>query len=404
LQGERLADPTAVVACAKHFVGDGGTTNGIDQGNTECDEAALRAIHLPGYLSAIKAGVGSIMVSYNSWNGKKMHGNKRLLTDLLKGELGFQGFLVSDWAAIDQLSPDYKTAIETAINAGLDMVMIPNGPGQKNNYAEFIGLLKQLVADGKVPQARIDDAVGRILRVKAQTSLYDHPLSDPAQTARVGCDEHRQAARECVRESLVLLKNEKHALPLPKTMRHLHVAGKAADDLGMQCGGWTITWQGRTGNVLQGGTTLLAAIRKAAAPAKVTFSADGADARGADAAIVVIGEQPYAEMKGDRKDLNLAPEDLALVKKVKEAGIPVVTILLCGRPLILGPALEASDAFLAAWLPGTEGQGVADVLFGDHKPRGKLPHTWPASMDQVPLKAGDSAGKPLFAYGFGLTY
>ena len=262
----RLADPTSVLACAKHYLGDGGTTGGMDQGNTECDEATLRKIHLPGYVAAIKAGVGSVMVSYSSWNGAKMHGHRYLLTDLLKGELGFKGFVVSDWAAIDQLSDDYKTAIEKSINAGIDMVMIPNGPGKPNNYVEFITKLKELVDEGKVPQSRIDDAVRRILLVKARMKLADHPFTDPALTAAVGSAEHRQVARECVRKSLVLLKNEKHALPLSKQVKRLVVAGPAADDLGIQCGGWTIDWQGKTGEVTRGGTTILAAIRQAVGP------------------------------------------------------------------------------------------------------------------------------------------
>ncbi|MGD0384167.1 MAG: glycoside hydrolase family 3 N-terminal domain-containing protein [Thermoguttaceae bacterium] len=405
-QGKNLADPHSIVACAKHYMGDGGTTNGKDQGNTQCDEATLRKIHLPGYVAAVKAGAGTIMASFSSWNGKKMHGNKYLLTDVLKNELGFKGFLVSDWAGIDQLSPDFKTAIEQSINAGMDMAMVPNGPGGKNNYVEFIGLLKELAAEDKVPQSRIDDAVRRILRVKFKTRLFEQPFTDPSLTASIGSAEHRQAARDCVRQSLVLLKNENHVLPLAKNTKRLLVAGKAADDLGMQCGGWTIMWQGRTGKVTGGGTTILAAIRQAIAPGtEVIFSAVGENAQGTDAAIVVVGESPYAEGNGDRKDLSLAKKDIDLVKKVKQSGVPVITILLSGRPMILGPVLDDSDAFIAAWLPGTEGQGVADVLFGDYKPTGKLPHTWPKSMDQVPLNVGDpGADKALFPYGFGLTY
>jgi beta-glucosidase len=407
LQGARLsADPTSALACAKHFLGDGGTTHGKDQGDTECDEATLRRLHLPGYVAAIKAGGGSIMVSYSSWNGAKMHGNAHLLTDLLKGELGFKGLLVSDWAAIDQLSPDFKHDVEASINAGIDMIMIPNGPDKKNNYVEFINDLKALVAEGKVPLARVDDAVRRILRVKIQMGLFEHPYTDPALTPKVGSAEHRAVARECVRGSLVLLKNEKGALPLRKAVKRLHVAGKAADDLGTQCGGWTIEWQGRTGPVVKGGTTLLAAIRNAVAPGtQVTHSPDGTGAAGADTVVVVVGEKPYAEMMGDKADLSLAPEDLAVIRDAKATGVPVVTVLLSGRPLILGDALEASDALVAAWLPGTEGQGVADVLFGDHKPTGKLPHTWPRSMSQVPTNVGDdSPDQPLFPFGFGLSY
>jgi len=406
LQGPTLAETTSVLACAKHFVGDGGTTRGVDQGNTECDLATLRKIHLPGYLSAIKAGVGSVMASYSSWNGKKMHGNPYLLTDLLKKELGFHGFVVSDWAAIDQLSRDYKTAIEAAINAGIDMVMIPFGPGQNNNYVEYITLLEDLVNEGKVPQSRIDDAVRRILLVKSRMHLFDHPFSEAALTSAVGSAEHRQVARECVRKSLVLLKNEKSTLPLSKQVRRLVLAGQAADDLGIQCGGWTIAWQGKTGQVMRGGTTILAAVRQAVGPnTAVTHSADGSNTAGADAVIVVVGERPYAEMRGDRKDLSLPQSDLAVLKKAKEAGVPVVTIVFSGRPVLLGPVLESSDAVIAAWLPGTEGQGIADVLLGDVKPTGKLPHTWPRSMDQIPCNVEDDSAKDtLFPYGFGLTY
>jgi beta-glucosidase len=371
-----------VLACAKHFIGDGGTKDGVDQGNDVCDEATIRKLYLPPYQAAIKAGVGSIMVSYSSWNGKKMHANKYLLTDVLKGELGFQGFLVSDWAAIDQISPDYKNDVETSINAGLDMIMIPNGPGQHNNFVEFIQDLKQLVAEKKVPMARIDDAVRRILRVKFEMGLFENPYTDPSLTAAIGSAEHRAVARECVRQSLVQLKNNNHTLPLAKNIKHLAVVGVAADDIGIQCGGWTITWQGQSGNILHGGTTILTAIRNTvAAGTQVSFSPDGSDLKGADAAVVVVGELPYAEMKGDRSDLRLAATDVALVEKAKAAGIPVVTVLLSGRPLILGNALDTSDAFLAAWLPGTEGQGVADVLFGDYKPTGKLPRQWPRDND-----------------------
>lgn len=379
LQGKKLSsEPTSVLACAKHFIGDGGTTNGIDQGNTVCDEATLRKLYLPPYIAAIKAGVGSIMVSYSSWNGAKMHGNKYLLTDVLKGELGFKGFLVSDWAAIDQLSPDYKSDIEQSINAGLDMIMIPNGPGKPNSYVDFIRDLKALVAEGKVSQARIDDAVSRILRIKFALGIFASTATNPKLTAAIGSPEHRAVAREAVRESLVLLKNEKRVLPLAKTIKHLAVVGAAADDLGMQCGGWTVDWQGKQGTVTHGGTTLLAAIRQAVSPeTQVTFSPDASDLKNADAIIAVVGEAPYAEMKGDRSELDLPAADLALIAKAKAGGAPVVTILFSGRPLVLGSALEDSSAFVAAWLPGTEGLGMTDVLFGDFKFTGKSPRNWP---------------------------
>ena len=402
-QGKTLsADPTSVLACAKHFIGDGGTTNGIDQGNTICDEATLRKLYLPPYRAAIKAGVGSIMVSYSSWNGQKMHGNKYLLTDVLKGELGFQGFLVSDWAAIDQLSGNFKNDIEQSINAGLDMIMIPNGLDKTNNYAEFIADLKQLVAEGKVPQSRVDDAACRILRIKFQMGLLDCSSTDPKLTAAIGSPDHRAVARECVRESLVLLKNKNHVLPLTKQIKHLVVVGAAADNLGVQCGGWTIDWQGRTGEVTHGGTTILSAIRQTVSPdTKVSFSPDGSDVNNADAVIVVVGEMPYAEMKGDRTNLDLSARSLALIAKAKASGAPVVTVLLSGRPLILNSALTDSSAFIAAWLPGTEGMGVADVLFGDAKFTGKLPRTWPRSNEHI--ATGDKTEKPLFHFGFGLT-
>ena len=399
LQGNP-GEQIGVLACAKHFLGDGGTQNGVDQGNAISDEATLRKIHLPGYVAAVKAGVGSIMVSYSSWNGTKMHANKHLITDVLKNEVGFRGIVVSDWAAIDQIAPDYKHDVEVSINAGLDMVMLPAGPGEKNNYADFARLLKELVAEKKVSQERIDDAVRRVLGIKYRLGLFEEPFVDRRLIGKVGSAEHRAVARQCVQKSLVLLKNSPSGLPLSKKPARLLVVGKAADDIGIQCGGWTIDWQGRTGEVTTGGTTILGAIRKTVSPdTTVSFSPDGSNAAKADAAIVVIGEAPYAEMKGDRSDLRLAKEDVALVQRVKKLGMPVITVLISGRPLILGDALEKSDAFIAAWLPGTEGQGVADVLFGDFRPVGKLPCVWPSNMQQYT----DVAAKPLFPYGFGLT-
>jgi beta-glucosidase len=295
--------------------------------------------------------------------------------------------------------------VEQSINAGLDMVMVPYGPGHKNNYVEFIQDLKELVAGGQVPQSRIDDAVRRILRVKFQMGLFDSTATDPALTDAIGSPEHRDVARECVRESLVLLKNDKHVLPMSKNLKSVVVVGEAADDLGVQCGGWTIDWQGRKGRVTHGGTTILTAIRNAVSEnTQVTYSPDGSKMNNADAVIVVVGEAPYAEMKGDRANLDLAPADAALIAKADAIGAmgkPVVTVLLSGRPLILGSALTDSPAFVAAWLPGTEGQGVTDVLFGNYKFTGKLSRTWPASNEHV--RAGDMAEKPLFPFGFGLT-
>ncbi len=243
--------------------------------------------------------------------------------------------------------------------------------------------------------------MSRILRIKFQMGLFENAYTDPALTAQIGSPEHRAVARECVQQSLVLLKNSAHTLPLAKNLKHLVVVGRAADDLAMQCGGWTVTWQGA--GRLTSGTTILQAIRQTVSPGtEVTFSPDGSDVKNADAVIVVVGEMPYAEMKGDRKNLDLAAEDVTLIEKAKSSGAPVTTILFSGRPLILGSALDASDAFIAAWLPGTEGQGVADVLFGDVKPAGKLPREWPKNNDQ--LAANKMKGEPLFDFGFGLTY
>ena len=404
-QGADLANPLAVLACAKHYVGDGGTAwgsarggRGLDQGDMRVDEATLRRIHLPGYISSVKAGVGTIMPSYSSWNGIKCSASKRLLTEILKQELGFEGFLISDYSAIDQLDPNYKKAIGISINAGMDMAMVPA------RYKEYITDLKQLVEEGTVPMARIDDAVTRILRVKFAMGLLDKSrsqLADRSLQKDFGSPEHRAVARQAVRESLVLLKNENKTLPLAKTAARIHVAGKNADDIGNQCGGWTIDWQGKSGDVTPGGTTMLAAIRKAAPGAKVTFSKDGTGAEGATVGVVVIGETPYAEMQGDRADLRLAQEDVDAVDRMKAAGIPVVVILFSGRPMIVDSILAKADALVAAWLPGTEGQGITDVLFGDYKPVGKLSRSWPRSMEQIPLHPGD---EPLFQFGYGLSY
>ena len=407
-QGNDLANPLAVLACSKHYLGDGGTAfgssrggRGLDQGDMRVDEATLRRVHLPGYVTTVKAGVGSIMPSYSSWNGVKMSGNQKLLTGVLKDELGFAGFLISDYNAIDQVDRDYKKAIGISINAGMDMGMVPQ------RYKEYIADLKQLVNEGVVPMSRIDDAVTRILRVKFAMGLMDRNRSQMADRKlwkSFGSSEHRTVARQAVRESLVVLKNDEHVLPLAKSAKRIHVAGKSADDLGNQCGGWTIDWQGKSGAVTPGGTTVLGALRKAAAKTEVTFSKDGTGAAGATVGVVVIGERPYAEGEGDRADLKLADEDIAAVANVKAAGIPVVVVLFSGRPMILDRVLDQADAVVAAWLPGTEGEGITDVLFGDYKPTGKLSFAWPRSMDQVAKHAGDPGYHPLFALGYGLSF
>lgn len=412
-QRNDLGHPLSVLACAKHFVGDGGTTIGtagflnpdkkrlLDQGDTRLSEAELRRIHLQSYLGAIKAGVGSIMPSYSSWNGVKVSGSKRLLTEILKQELGFQGFLISDYRAIRQITTDFKSAIEISINAGMDMAMEPT------EYKQFFNLLRELVMEGRVPMTRIDDAVTRILRVKFAMGLMDKsrsPLADRRLHQNFGSPEHARVARESVRQSLVLLKNEKKTLPLSKRLARIHVGGKSADDIGNQCGGWTIDWQGKSGDVIAG-TTILKAIQKSVSPAtKVTFSKDGTGATGADVGIVVIGETPYAEGTGDKEDLSLSPADLAALSNMKKEGIPIVVVLLSGRPMMINEALAQCDSFIAAWLPGTEGLGVADVLFGEFRPTGKLSFSWPRSIQQIPINVGDANYDPLFKYGFGLTF
>jgi beta-glucosidase len=421
IQGPDLASPLSILACAKHYIGDGGTsatTAGrpgvppaakerlwLDQGDTKLDEATLRRVHLPGYVAAVKAGVGTIMPSYSTWNGVRCSASKRLLTEILKQELGFEGFLISDYNAINQIKPsDYKESIEISINAGMDMAMVPTG------YRDFIDKLKELVTEGKMPMSRIDDAVTRILRVKFAMGLMDKnrsQLADRNLHKTFGSPEHRAVAREAVRKSTILLKNERKTLPVSKQIASIHVSGKSADDIGNQCGGWTIRWQGRSGKVTPGGTTILEAVKAAVGRnTQVTYSLDGTGAEGAALGIVVIGERPYAEGVGDREDLSLTEEDVNAFSNLKKSGIPVVVILISGRPMIINSVLPQADAFLVAFLPGTEGQGVTDVLFGDYKPTGKLSFSWPKSNDQLPLNVNNPKEKydPLFPFGYGLTY
>jgi beta-glucosidase len=410
-QGNNLSDPTRLLACAKHWIGDGGTKFGtgrklkpdlqiLDRGDVILSETELRQIHMAGYVSAIKAGVGTIMPSYSSWNGKKCSGSRHLLTEILKDELQFDGFLISDYDAIDEMPGDYKRQIETAVDAGMDMFMV------STKYRELYNFLLELHREHHIGTERIDDAVTRILRVKFAMGLMDgrSNLADRKLHASFGSAAHRQAARECVRETLVLLKNEKRVLPVSKKLTHIHVAGKSADDIGNQCGGWTISWQGKSGANTTGGTTILNAIKETVSPqTMITYSKDGANASGADLGIVVIGETPYAEWMGDRQSLELAEEDVAVVEKMKQAGMPLVVVLLSGRPMIIEKVIDKADAFVAAWLPGTEGRGVTDVLFGDFKFVGKLSFSWPRSMDQIPINVGDRNYDPLFKYGYGLT-
>ena len=356
---------------------------------------------MQGYITAIRAGVGSIMPSYSSWNGVKASGSRRLLTEILKGELGFEGFIISDYNAIDEIPGDFRSDVKTSANAGMDMYMVPE------RYRELITTLKSLVQSNEVPLARIDDAVRRILRVKFAMGLMKPSASlmtDRRLMESFGSAAHRAVARQAVRESLVLLKNQGNRLPLARTLGRIHVAGASADDLGNQMGGWTITWQGKSGTTTTGTTILTAVQQLAGRMTKVTYSKDGSGAAGADIGVVAIGETPYAEFMGDRTDLAISAADLASIRAVKQAGVPVVVVLLSGRPLIINEALDAADAFVAAWLPGSEGLGVADVLFGDHPPTGKLPVSWPRSLQQLPTNVGDASYDPLFPYGFGLTY
>lgn len=395
LQGDDLNTPNTILACAKHFVGDGGTTNGNDQGNTEINETVLRELHMPGYIDAINSKVGSIMASYNSWNGLKMHGNGYLLTDVLKNELGFEGFVVSDWKGVDQINEDYREAVKRAINAGIDMVMVPD------RYIYFISILKDLVEKNEVSQARIDDAVKRILKQKFLLNLFKKPLTDNSLASSVGSTAHRAIAQQAVRESLVLLSAKNEILPLSKDGKKILVAGKLANNIGGQCGGWTISWQGANGATTVG-TSILSGIRNTVGTSEIIFSESGTTLVNIDAAIVVIGENPYAEGAGDRVSLNIENEEINLVKGLKEKGIPVVVVLISGRPMIISELLPYTDAFIAAWLPGTEGKGIAEILFGNYLPKGKLTHSWPKTMRQIPINFGDPQYDPLFAYKHGL--
>jgi beta-glucosidase len=328
-----------------------------------------------------------------------MHAQKHLLTDVLKGELGFQGFLVSDWQAIDQIPGNYSSDVATSINAGLDMIMVPY------DYKNFIDALNQAVKKGDIPMARIDDAVRRILTVKFNLGLFEKPNSDPALLATVGSDAHRSLARQAVAKSLVLLKNDGKALPLSKENGRVFVGGSGADDIGMQCGGWTIEWQGKSGNITPG-TTILAAVKAASGEkTKVVYDSLGEfkDEPGqAEVGIAVVGEPPYAEGVGDRADLSLSPKDQDLIQKMRERSQKLVVIILSGRPVIITDQLPLADAWVAAWLPGTEAQGITDVLFGEVPFTGKLPYTWPRSMDQLPQTEINADQQPLFPFGYGL--
>lgn len=414
-----------VMGCVKHWVGDGGTRNGIDQGETTLPFDELESLHMSPYYPSLAAGVQSVMVSFNSWNGQKCHGHHQLVTEVLKDKLGFDGIVVSDWDGIDYLNEDYHLAISESVNAGIDMFMVPE------KWRDFIeGLIRQ-VTSGEVPMSRIDDAVRRILLTKLRFGLFDMPRpaerpgsNDPS----FGSEAHRAVAREAVRKSLVLLKHEAGVLPLSPSQRIL-VAGKSADHLGHQCGGWTLSWQGETSGDAIDGTTIWEGIRQMAPGAVLSQDLSGAEADPAehDIAVVVIGERPYAEgfgdirpgdhllvetgsmIKGTMNPLapyarsmrleDIHPEDLACIRQISETGVPVVTLLVSGRPLVVDTELAASTAFVACWLPGSEGLGLAQVLFGEYQFEGRLPMPWPGG--DVVVSGSFPAEK--FAAGYGLT-
>lgn len=426
LQGDLGED--SVVSCVKHWLGDGGTTDGVDQGDTRLTEEELLRIHAAPYLPALEAGALTVMASFNSWMGEKCHANKYLLTYLLKQRLQFNGVVISDWDGIDYLSDNYFDAVAMGVNAGIDMFMV------SEHWRPFIDHLTHHVMLGTVSMDRIDDAVRRILSVKTAFGLFDKPRPAArywSNHASFGSQEHRELAREAVRKSLVMLKNDGAILPLEKNQKIL-VAGKSAHNLGHQCGGFSIAWQGTSGNYfVHGGTSIWEGIQKFAAEAVLSPDGSEADPGQHDVAIVVIGETPYAEGMGDIRTgddvivqagsqingslkvlepygntmilADLHPEDLEVINTIASKGIPVVAVLISGRPLVINQELDASRAFVAAWLPGSEGQGVTDVLFGDYDFGGKLSFAWP--KDAETSGSFDEEGRdPRFPFGFGLTY
>lgn len=415
-----LTNPQTLLATPKHFIGDGGTKFGssktigsvpylIDQGDMQVDEPKLRALFLPPYKSAVDAGAETVMASFSSWNGVKMHAQKQLLTDLLKTELGFKGFIVSDWQAIDQINPDYYQSVVTAINAGIDMAMVPY------DAAKFTSTLKQAVDKGDVPISRIDDAVSRILTVKFIKGLFEQPIPKTDPATILNNKAHQALAREAVQKSVVLLDNKNKTLPLKKDVGTIFVAGEGASKTGYQNGGWTLEWQGVPGDA--GGTSILQAVKNAVSPkTRVEYNQFAnfstlKDSKGnqlqADVAILVLAEPPYAEGVGDRAKLDLDAGDILRLDNLKQVSSQVVVILLSGRPLVITQALPKSDAFVAAWLPGSEGEGITDLLFGDVQFSGKTPYTWPRTDAQLPFDFSnmktDGCDAPLFPYGFGLT-
>lgn len=402
---------------AKHFLGDGGVAYGsshfelkgvrsyLDRGDTHGEETALRARFLPPFQAQIEAGVGAVMVSYSRWNGILMHGHAELLQGLLRQQLGFRGLVISDWEAVALLpAPGFDQQVAMAVNAGVDVLMEPA------KSAEVIGLLHALATSNQISAHRIDEAVAQVLRVKFAMGLFEHPGPVAAAVELIGSPQHRALAREAVRKSQVLLKNQE-ALPLRRG-QHIRVAGAHADDLGLQNGGWTLAWSGFQGDNarLPGGTSILAGLRQVGGTTtRIDYSASG-DFVGppADVALVLVGEPPYAEWLGDRdaQGLRLSPQDQALIARMRPLARKLVLVLVSGRPLILDQALEASDALVAAWLPGSEGAGVADTLFGDAPFTGTLPYAWPRDADSfLPASTSPTDRRPslLYEFGYGLN-
>lgn len=398
-----------VAACAKHYVGDGGTVKGIDENNTITNTAGLFKIHMPAYLDSIKKGVSTIMVSYSSLNGIKMHANRDLVTGYLKNTLQFKGIVISDWEGLDRMTTpkhaNYTYSVLAGIRAGLDMVMVPY------NYNEFIDTLTNLVKSNYIPMERIDDAVRRILRVKFIMGLFENPMADFSLVNQLGNQAHRDLAREAVRKSLVLLKNGKEGdsplLPLPKRASKILVAGTHAHNLGYQCGGWTINWLGFTNNNDTRGTTILNAVKSTVYPSTEVVYKEHPDkefmkSNNFTYAIIVVGEKPYAEWHGDSQTLTMIEPGPNIISNVCGA-VKCVVVVISGRPIVIEPYISSIDALVAAWLPGSEGQGVTDMLFGEYEFTGKLPRTWFRTVDQVPMNVGDPQYDPLFPFGFGLT-
>ena len=414
LQGNLRGDGD-VIATAKHFIGDGGTEHGKDQGVSKSSKSEMINIHAPGYFTALGAGAQTVMASFNSWNDVaagvdygKMHGSKALLTDVLKTKMGFDGFIVSDWNGIAQIPGCTNDSCPQAINAGIDMVMVPD------DWKAFIANTIKQVEAGEIPMARIDDAVTRILRVKLRAGMFGQKPSASRFAGKPEALQARALARQAVRQSLVLLKNDGGVLPLARGKKIL-VVGKSADDLSNQSGGWTLTWQGtdNKNSDFPNADSILKGIEEAAGAGNVKFSAtgEGVDVAAFDAVIAVIGETPYAEMLGDigpsgtLRHSGRHPEDLAVLKAVAGKGKPVVTVFVAGRPLYTNDLMNLSDSFVAAWLPGSEGKGVADLLFkGAYNFRGTLSFSWPKSICQTPLNAGDKDYAPLFPLNYGLKY